>query len=72
MIDGGQLHEPTPCEDYDVSGLLTHLISGNFWVAPLVEGKSIDDVGDAYDGDDDQRSDEGLSRGVLHESVFPE
>jgi uncharacterized protein (TIGR03086 family) len=48
-IEPDQLTAPTPCDDYDVTGLLQHLISGNYWVAPLVEGKSIDDVGDALD-----------------------
>jgi uncharacterized protein (TIGR03086 family) len=50
-ITPGQLDAPTPCEDYDVRGLLGHLIGGNFWVAPLVEGKTIADVGDALDRD---------------------
>ena len=50
-IKPDQLHAPTPCDEYDVSGLLNHLIGGNFWVAPLVEGKTIDEVGDALDRD---------------------
>jgi uncharacterized protein (TIGR03086 family) len=49
-ISHAQLHEPTPCEDYDVQGLLDHLISGNRWVAPLVAGKTIEEVGDSLDG----------------------
>lgn len=50
-IKPDQLHAPTPCDEYDVAGLLNHLIGGNFWVAPLVEGKTIADVGDALDRD---------------------
>lgn len=46
-----QLHDPTPCEDFDVAALLNHVIGGNFWVAPLVGGKTIAEVGDALDRD---------------------
>ena len=48
-IKPDQLDAPTPCEDYDVGRLLNHLIGGNYWVAPLVEGKTIEEVGDALD-----------------------
>jgi uncharacterized protein (TIGR03086 family) len=50
-IGDDQLSAVTPCEDYDVSGLLTHLIGGNHWVAPLVGGKTIEEVGDSLDRD---------------------
>jgi uncharacterized protein (TIGR03086 family) len=50
-VSASQLDAPTPCENYDVRGLLQHVISGNFWVAPLVEGKTIEQVGDSLDRD---------------------
>src|SRR5439155_14251464 len=41
----------TPCAEWDVRALVNHLVGENLWTPPLFEGKTIADVGDAYDGD---------------------
>jgi uncharacterized protein (TIGR03086 family) len=40
---------PTPCEDWDVRDLVSHLINENRWAVPLLEGKTIEQVGDTID-----------------------
>ncbi len=42
---------PTPCSEWDVRALVQHIVNELAWIAPLVEGKTIADVGDALDGD---------------------
>jgi uncharacterized protein (TIGR03086 family) len=44
-------HRPTPCDDWDVRQVVNHVVSGNFWVKPLMTGVTIDEVGDRLDGD---------------------
>ena len=41
----------TPCRDWDVRQLANHVVGEDRWVPPLVEGKTIAEVGDALDGD---------------------
>jgi uncharacterized protein (TIGR03086 family) len=52
---GARVHEvrddqwgaPTPDDEWDVAALVDHLIDENRWVAPLMEGLSLADAGDA-------------------------
>ena len=46
-----QWHEPTPCEGWDVRQLVNHLAGEALWTPPLVDGQTIADVGDRFDGD---------------------
>jgi len=50
-VGDGQWAQPTPCADWDVRALVNHVVSELLWVAPLIEGKTIEEVGDKYDGD---------------------
>jgi uncharacterized protein (TIGR03086 family) len=42
---------PTPCTAWDVRTLVNHVVGEQRWVVPLMEGKTIAQVGDALDGD---------------------
>ena len=42
---------PTPCTDWNVLELVNHLVGEDRWVVPLVEGRTIAEVGDELDGD---------------------
>ena len=46
-----QLGGPTPCTEWDVRALLNHVVGEDRWTAPLVEGATIESVGDRFDGD---------------------
>ncbi|MFI5747702.1 TIGR03086 family metal-binding protein [Streptomyces sp. NPDC051644] len=47
-----QWSAPTPCTEWTVRDLVTHLVSEQLWVPPLLtEGRTVAEVGDAFDGD---------------------
>jgi uncharacterized protein (TIGR03086 family) len=43
--------DPTPCTDWNVRVLVNHVAGEDRWTKPLVDGKTIAEVGDAFDGD---------------------
>lgn len=50
-VDPDQWHAPTPCTEWDVRTLVNHLVYENKWTAPLMEGRTIEEVGDRFEGD---------------------
>ena len=50
-VRADQWNLPTPCAEWTVHDLVNHVVAENLWTAPLMEGATIADVGDAYDGD---------------------
>ena len=46
-----QWGEPTPCTQWSVRDLVNHVVAEELWTAPLLSGKTIQQVGSQYDGD---------------------
>jgi uncharacterized protein (TIGR03086 family) len=42
---------PTPCSDWTVRDLVNHVTGEDLWTVPLLEGSTIEEVGDRFDGD---------------------
>jgi uncharacterized protein (TIGR03086 family) len=46
-----QWDNPTPCSEWNVRSLVNHIVNEEMWTRPLLEGATIEDVGDRFDGD---------------------
>jgi uncharacterized protein (TIGR03086 family) len=46
-----QWEGPTPCDGWSVRDLTNHVVGEDLWTVPLVEGGTIEEVGDRFDGD---------------------
>lgn len=51
LIKDSQWDNPTPDTDWSVRDLLSHLVNEQLWTPPLMAGRTIAEVGDAFDGD---------------------
>src|SRR5437899_2171656 len=54
IIDGvpvDRWHATTPCAEWDARQVANHIIGENLWAAELFHGKTIEQVGNALDGD---------------------
>jgi uncharacterized protein (TIGR03086 family) len=51
MINNSHWGLPTPCSEWSVRDLVNHLVVEQLWVPPLLEGATVADVGDRFDGD---------------------
>lgn len=50
-VDASQWGSPTPCTEWDVRSLVNHVAGELLWIPPLLEGRTIAEVGDRFDGD---------------------
>jgi uncharacterized protein (TIGR03086 family) len=50
-VEPRQWHDPTPCTEWDVRTLVNHVVGEDLWTVPLMEGRTIEEVGDRFDGD---------------------
>ena len=68
-VDDSQWTLPTPCTEWDVRALVNHVVGEELWTVPLVDGATLEEVGDRFDGDllgDDPRA---VSRAAATEAA---
>ncbi|MEH0841966.1 TIGR03086 family metal-binding protein [Micromonospora sp. CPCC 205711] len=51
QVAPGQWDDPTPCPGWDVRTLVNHVVGEDRWTVPLLAGRTLDEVGDRFDGD---------------------
>jgi len=50
-VGGDAWGRPTPCADWTVRDLVNHVTGEDLWAVPLLQGSTIEEVGDRFDGD---------------------
>ncbi|GIJ24612.1 TIGR03086 family metal-binding protein [Micromonospora lutea] len=51
QVHPGQWSATTPCPGWDVRTLVNHVVSEERWSVPLLAGRTVEQVGDRYGGD---------------------
>jgi uncharacterized protein (TIGR03086 family) len=50
-VKDDQWGDPTPCTEWTVRDLVNHVTYENLWTVPLMEGATMEEVGDRFEGD---------------------
>ncbi len=50
-VQEDQWGDPTPCAQWAVRDLVNHVTNESLWTVPLMEGATIEQVGDQFEGD---------------------
>ncbi len=50
-VRADQWSNPTACSEWDVRALVNHLVYEQLWATPMLDGSTVDEVGDRFDGD---------------------
>jgi uncharacterized protein (TIGR03086 family) len=48
---GDRWSAPSACSEWDVRALVNHLVSEQLWAVPLMEGATVEQVGNRFDGE---------------------
>jgi uncharacterized protein (TIGR03086 family) len=51
LVSPASWNDSTPCTEWSVRDLVNHLVGEHLWVPDLLAGKTMQEVGDRYDGD---------------------
>ncbi|MEI7593345.1 MAG: TIGR03086 family metal-binding protein [Actinomycetes bacterium] len=51
LVGGQQWHNSTPCGHWDVREVINHVTVEQLWVPPLLQGATVDEIGDRFNGD---------------------
>ncbi len=66
---GGDWSRPTPCTEWSIRNLVNHIVYEERWAKPLVDRKTIADVGDSFEGDLLGDNPQAVARAAAEESL---